>query len=90
MRVPVLFPRVAVDTNDGVVLRWYVDIGDRVAAGSPLLEVETAKVSVDIEAPCAGILESKEAGVDETVEAGDIVAYIGAEQGASASTRGAS
>jgi pyruvate/2-oxoglutarate dehydrogenase complex dihydrolipoamide acyltransferase (E2) component len=58
MRKEVVIPRLgSSDESDRVkVLRWLKQPGARVEEGEPLLEVETDKVNVEIEAPGAGRL----------------------------------
>ena len=55
MRKEVVIPRLgSSDESDLVkVLRWIKQPGERVREGEPLLEVETDKVNVEIEAPAA-------------------------------------
>ena len=44
------------DTTEAEIKAWLVKIGDRVAPGTPLLEVETEKTDVVIEAQVAGVV----------------------------------
>ena len=45
-----------VTTTKAVVLRWLKREGDRVKVGEPLVELETEKVSYELESPFSGIL----------------------------------
>ena len=45
-----------VTSTKAVVVRWLKREGDRVKAGEPLVELETEKVSYELEAPFSGIL----------------------------------
>jgi len=58
MRREVVIPRLgSSDESDEVtVLRWIKKVGEPVQRGEPLLEVETDKVVVEIEAPDSGVL----------------------------------
>jgi pyruvate dehydrogenase E2 component (dihydrolipoamide acetyltransferase) len=75
----------------GKVLRWLKAEGDEVAKGEPLMEVETDKVTVEIEAPTDGLLAGLKAAEGADVPVGQPVAVILApgealpENGASAS-----
>ena len=40
----------------GTVTKWYKKEGDRVQKGEPLLEIMSAKVTMDIESPASGVL----------------------------------
>ena len=45
-----------VTSTKAVVIRWLKREGDRVKAGDPLVELETEKVSYELESPFSGIL----------------------------------
>jgi pyruvate/2-oxoglutarate dehydrogenase complex dihydrolipoamide acyltransferase (E2) component len=45
-----------VTSTKAVVVRWLKREGDRVKAGDPLVELETEKVSYELESPFTGIL----------------------------------
>jgi pyruvate/2-oxoglutarate dehydrogenase complex dihydrolipoamide acyltransferase (E2) component len=45
-----------VTSTKAVVVRWLKREGDRVKAGEPLVELETEKVSYELESPFSGIL----------------------------------
>ncbi len=49
-------PKLGMDTTEAEIKVWLVKIGDRVAPGTPLLEVETEKTDVVIEAQVAGVV----------------------------------
>jgi pyruvate dehydrogenase E2 component (dihydrolipoamide acetyltransferase) len=56
-----------------------VSVGDRVAAGQPLIEVETDKVTVEVPADVAGIVETISVGVGDEIQAGDVFATLAEE-----------
>jgi len=45
-----------VTTTKAIVVRWLKHEGDRVKAGEPLVELETEKVSYELESPLSGRL----------------------------------
>lgn len=49
-------PQLSLSMDEAKVSRWLVDDGDAVAAGQPVVEIETDKATVEIEAPAAGVL----------------------------------
>src|SRR5512146_1516995 len=53
-RVLVEIPRVGLVMETARVQRWLKDVGDNIAQGEPLVEVETEKTVVEIEAPVGG------------------------------------
>lgn len=52
----VVVPQLSISMEEAKVSRWLVDDGDTVAAGQPVVEVETDKATVEIEAPTDGLL----------------------------------
>jgi pyruvate dehydrogenase E2 component (dihydrolipoamide acetyltransferase) len=71
MKLPLLMPKFSATMEEGTVVAWIRSSGERVASGDPLLEIETDKATVAIEAPATGTL-----GVPQ-VSAGEI-AIVGA------------
>ena len=49
-------PKVGMEMTEAVLARWLVNDGDVVAKGQPLYEMETDKVTTEIESPVAGRL----------------------------------
>ncbi len=78
MRSEVVIPRLgSSDESDEVkVLRWLKRKGETVQRGEPLLEVETDKVNVEIEAPDSGLLSEVRAKEGEVVTFNSVVAVI--------------
>jgi pyruvate/2-oxoglutarate dehydrogenase complex dihydrolipoamide acyltransferase (E2) component len=78
MKKEVIVPRLgSSDESDEVkILRWLKDPGAQVKKGEGLLEVETDKVNVEIEAPDDGLLQEIRAQVGETVKFSSVVAII--------------
>lgn len=78
MATEVRLPREGSTTmTSGVVTEWLVAVGDAVTAGQPLVEVETDKVSVEIEAPVAGTVLALQAAPEEEIEIGGLLATLG-------------
>jgi 2-oxoisovalerate dehydrogenase E1 component len=42
--------------SEGRLIRWVKQVGDAVSAGELVVEVETDKAVVEVEAPCSGIM----------------------------------
>jgi pyruvate dehydrogenase E2 component (dihydrolipoamide acetyltransferase) len=62
---------------DGVVSKWLKQVGDAVARGEPLFEVESDKVTTEVEAPAAGVLRQIKVPEGEKVDVGTVLAVIG-------------
>jgi pyruvate dehydrogenase E2 component (dihydrolipoamide acetyltransferase) len=69
-------PALGMAQETGKVLQWFKAEGESVAEGEPLLEVETDKVTVEIEAPASGVLANVTAGAGAEVPVGQAIAEI--------------
>ena len=87
MSIEVKIPAVGESIESGVVSVWHKKSGDYVQAGEALLTLETDKVSTEIAAEKAGLLETK---VDEgqEVKIGEVVAVIDDQASAPAKVEG--
>ncbi|MGA7272316.1 MAG: biotin/lipoyl-containing protein, partial [Acidimicrobiia bacterium] len=56
MAIDVLMPVIDVEGEEAVVTAWLVDEGTRVKPAQLIAEVQAEKVSVDVEAPAAGVV----------------------------------
>lgn len=73
-------PKVGLVMEEVKVVRWLKNVGDSVIAGEPLLEVETEKSVVEIEAAATGRLSEILVQVDSRAVVGDQVAWIESAQ----------
>jgi pyruvate dehydrogenase E2 component (dihydrolipoamide acetyltransferase) len=76
MPTEVIMPALGLAQETGKVLRWLKAEGESVAKGEPLLEVETDKVTVEVEAPADGTLGGIRAGEGDDVPVGQPVAFV--------------
>jgi pyruvate dehydrogenase E2 component (dihydrolipoamide acetyltransferase) len=74
----VILPRLGQGMESGTIVRWLKSEGERVAKGEPLFELDTDKVTQEVEAEAAGVL-LKIAVAEGEVPVGQTVAFIGAE-----------
>lgn len=56
MATVLVIPKLGLTMTEGRVGRWLKQLGEPVQAGEPVLEVETEKLTVEVEAPASGIL----------------------------------
>jgi len=80
----VVIPATEAGQESARVLRWLKQDGERVTKGEPLIEVETDKVTVEVEAPASGTLTGVTAAAGEDVPVGTTVARIVAEDDSAA------
>lgn len=80
MAVEVFLPKMSDHMEAGVIIGWLAKDGDRVERGQPILELETDKAAVELEAPESGILKGLRLGVDAgaNVPVGETIAFIAA------------
>src|SRR6058998_3717312 len=76
MPTNVIMPALEMAQETGKVLRWIKSPGDRVAKGESIVEIETDKVTVEIEAPASGILRDVTAHAGDVVPVGKTIALI--------------
>src|SRR3954447_14832362 len=76
MPVEVIMPMLGMAQETGKVVRWLKAEGQAVAKAEPLMEVETDKVTVEIEAPADGTLAGVTAAEGEDVPVGRVIAYV--------------
>ncbi|MEW5957154.1 MAG: 2-oxo acid dehydrogenase subunit E2 [Chloroflexota bacterium] len=76
MAKKVIMPKFGMDQEFGTVSTWLKQEGDAVEKGEPILEVETDKVNMEVEASASGILAGIKAGPGQTVPIGEVIAYI--------------
>ena len=81
MPTNVIMPALELAQETGKVLRWMKAPGDKVRKGEPIVEIETDKVTVEIESPASGILSNVTAHEGDVIPVGHTIALI-AEPGA--------
>lgn len=76
MATPVIMPKFEMSQETATVVAWLVAEGDEVRQGQPLLEVETDKVTMEIEAPASGVLAHINAHPGDVVPVTQVIAQI--------------
>lgn len=69
-------PALGMAQETGTLIRWLKAPGDSVAKGEPLMEVETDKASVEVEATANGILANVTAQPNDVIPVGQRIALI--------------
>ncbi len=70
-------PNVGESISEVVVGQWLKKVGDILAVDDPVVEIDTDKVSTEILAPQAGVLQEILAQSGATLKVGDVIAIIG-------------
>jgi pyruvate dehydrogenase E2 component (dihydrolipoamide acetyltransferase) len=76
MAISVVMPALEMAQENGKLLAWRKNEGDRVRKGEPLLEIETDKAVVEVEAPGDGILAGVTAQVGAVIPVGETIAWL--------------
>jgi pyruvate dehydrogenase E2 component (dihydrolipoamide acetyltransferase) len=69
-------PALGMAQETGVLLEWLKSEGDEVTMGEPLMEIETDKATVEVEAPASGILANLTAAPGDEVPVGQVIGLI--------------
>lgn len=71
-------PKLGMDMEEANILRWLVEEGAEVEKGDPVIEIDTDKVSYEIEANADGVIRGLRGEEGETVPVGATLAFIAA------------
>lgn len=84
MSVEIKVPSLGESVTEATIGQWFKKVGDRVEADEPLVELETDKVTLEVNAPASGVLTDILAEEGADVEVGALLGVIGEGQGAAA------
>jgi pyruvate dehydrogenase E2 component (dihydrolipoamide acetyltransferase) len=73
----VIMPKAGMSMETGKIVKWLKNEGDRVQQGEPLLEIETDKVNMEVEAMYSGVLLKALAHEGDEVPVVQTIGYIG-------------
>jgi len=76
MAFSVVMPALEMAQETGKLIAWRKKEGDRVSKGEPLLEIETDKAVVEVEAPADGVLAGINASEGAEIPVGQTIAWI--------------
>jgi pyruvate/2-oxoglutarate dehydrogenase complex dihydrolipoamide acyltransferase (E2) component len=76
MRVKVKMPKLGLTMTEATIVEWRKAVGEAVAAGEPLLVIETEKAEVEVEAPASGTLVEIVGQVRAVYPIGEVLAVI--------------
>ncbi len=79
MRIPITMQQLGPDVESGEIVVWLKEIGESVVKGDPLVEVETEKAVLEMEALDSGVLVEIISGVGTEILVGAVIGYLQAE-----------
>ena len=85
MATEIRVPTLGESVTEATIGRWFKKAGEAVKADEPVLELETDKVTLEVNAPASGVLAEITAKDGETVEPGALLGQIAEGEGAKAS-----
>ncbi|MDB5570770.1 MAG: odhB [Hyphomicrobiales bacterium] len=84
MSTEIRVPTLGESVSEATIAKWFKKPGEAVKADEPLLELETDKVTLEVNAPASGVLAEILAKDGETVAAGALLGQITAGGAAAA------
>src|SRR5215470_17656205 len=76
MAVEIKVPALGESVTEATVAKWLVKVGDHVAIDQPLCELETDKVTVEVNATMAGSIVDLAVAEGATVQVGGVLCHI--------------
>src|SRR3954447_14532 len=73
----IAMPRLSDSMEEGTILSWMKQVGDEVAVGEEIAEIETDKANMAYEADVAGTLLEIVVAEGESAEVGAVIARVG-------------
>lgn len=87
MTVEIKVPPLGESVTEATIAKWFKNVGDYVNADEMLVELETDKVTLEVNAPSAGVIKAQDAAEGDTVEVDALLGSI--DETASAPAGGA-
>ena len=73
----IVMPKLGDTMEEGTIVRWLVDEGDAVKKGDVIMEVETDKVTLEVESLVEGLVLRLDVAAEQTVSVGAVLGYVG-------------
>jgi pyruvate/2-oxoglutarate dehydrogenase complex dihydrolipoamide acyltransferase (E2) component len=77
MASTIIMPQLGETVAEGKILAWFKSVGDEIKEGDNLFEVETDKVTIEVQAIVAGRLSEIRVGSGVTAKVGEVLAVVG-------------
>ena len=89
MAIDITVPQLGESIVEATVVQWFKQEGDQVTTGEALLELETEKVTLEVNANDSGILARIERAAGEDVQIGDLLGVLDENGDAAGTATGA-
>ena len=87
MAIDIVVPTLGESVTEATIGKWYKKQGDSVKADEPLAELETDKVTLEVNAPASGVIAHIAVKEGESVAPGAVLGAISEGQAAAASPK---
>lgn len=84
MSIEVVMPKMGESIQEGKILRWVKNVGDKVERDEVILEISTDKVDTEVPSPASGVITQILFQEGDTVEVGKVICVLDDAAGASA------
>jgi pyruvate dehydrogenase E2 component (dihydrolipoamide acetyltransferase) len=84
MPTPITMPKLSDTMEEGTILRWFKQVGERVVRGEVIAEVETDKADMELEAEAGGVVQEIRVKEGAAAPVGAVLAMLSDAAGASA------
>ena len=74
--MPIVLPKAGMNMVEATIVAWHKSPGDRVEEGEPIVDIETDKVEMQVEAPVSGVLREVLVSADEDAPVGATLGLI--------------
>ncbi len=89
MAVEIVVPALGESVQEATVAKWLKKVGDSISVDEPLVELETDKVTLEVNAKSAGVLKEIKVQTGSNVAVGAVLGSIGEGTGAAAAPKAA-
>src|SRR6202041_126241 len=89
MATEIRVPTLGESITEAAVGKWFKQLGDAIKADEPRVELETDKVTLEVNAPASGVLAEIAVQTGETVAVGALLGSVGASSGAASAPKAA-
>ena len=79
MSEKILVPALGESITEATVAKWLKNVGDRISADEPVVELETDKVNLEVPSPISGIIEDIRFKNGDVVKVGTVIGSIKAQ-----------